>query len=178
MSVANNESLSGLPGIARSVAPSSSLGVSTHRSKSLVDGLRALVEETDAVTGRLRVALQQLIERLDRGEAPAQAVASLAKSLPAAIRVLLAEPGEMERAELVLPQLVQHLRRVGDLRAGVRRTLLLPLFCFVGAAAIPMMALLVAGPMLGKVSLGAWYQSDPMPMSTRVWGCICHAAAD
>lgn len=176
MSASSNESLIDSTDMAGRVSVSSPLGVSASRSKSLVEGLRALVEETDSA--RSRVPLRQLIERLDRGEAPAVATAALAKSLPASLRVLLTATDEIGRAELVLPRIVQQMLRVQELRADVWRRLLLPLYYFAGAGAVALMALLVAAPMMMRFYLGEGYLFDVMPPSTRAIGWICHAAAD
>jgi len=121
----------------------------TRSTLSILTNLRALGE--DLSPARSRHAVQQLADRIERGESPLVAFSAVRDRLPESMQTLLQLGLERGRLDLLLSSYLDHTRRMSDIRASLWTSLAYPVFLFVIVMSVCLGMMLYITPMFGRI---------------------------
>lgn len=122
---------------------------SPRSSLSILTNLRALGE--DIIPVRARPAVQELADRIERGESPLVAYSAVRDRLPVSMRTLLQLGLERGRLDLLLSSYLDHSRRMSDIRASLWTSLAYPLFLFMVVIGVCLGMVLYITPMFIRI---------------------------
>lgn len=121
----------------------------TRATLSILTNLRALGE--DISPARARPAVQQLADRIERGESPLVAFSAVRDQLPESMQTLLQLGLERGRLDLLLSSYLDHTRRLSDIRASLWTSLAYPIFLFAVVMSVCLGMMLYVTPMFAKI---------------------------
>ncbi|MBI1347596.1 hypothetical protein GC163_15050 [bacterium] len=116
---------------------------------SVLTNLRALGE--DILPRHARPAVQELADRIERGESPLIAFAAVRERLPEPLQILLELGLERGRLDLLLSSYLDHNRRLSDIRSSLWTSLAYPVCLFVIVMGVCLGLMLTIVPMFARI---------------------------